>query len=179
MATSSETNIDFIPQATRQIIESIIKAETGGDPNGGYTNDPRDTGGRTIWGISERANRDLWKDGPPSRDAAVIRYYERYVKSPGFDKISDPKLQAQLVDFGVTSGPALAIQKLQICVGAEPDGVLGPKTLAAVQAEHPTHLNNQLARERIKMIGRLVQKNPSQSRFVSGWLNRALDFLIS
>lgn len=168
MANTASSN-----EATRQIIEGIIKAETGGDPNGGLTNDPRDAGGRTIWGISERANPGEWHNGPPSRERAVEIYFDRYVHRPGFSSITDPHLQAQLVDFGVNSGPAMAIQKLQACLGTEPDGVLGPKTLSLANAAEPRRLANQLALERIKMIGRIVHKNPSQSKFLDGWLTRA------
>jgi lysozyme family protein len=160
------------------IIDAIILAETGGDPNGGYTNDPRDPGGRTIWGISERANPDLWRNGPPTREQAVARFAHRYIIAPGFDKIEDPKLQAQMVDFGVTSGPAVAIEKLQKAVGAPVDGHLGPKTLGLVNSDpQPARLSNLLALERVRMIGRIVNKNPSQSKVLNGWLSRALDFM--
>lgn len=166
--------MDPMNPATAKIIDEIIFRETGGDPKGGFTNNPADPGGRTIWGISERANPDLWKNGPPTRDQAVQRYYQRYVQAPRFDQITDPKLQSQMVDFGVTSGPTLAIQKLQEVVGAEPDGKLGPETLLRITPQ----TNNLLVAARIKMIGRLVQKRPSQLIYLSGWLNRSLEFLI-
>ena len=100
------------------------------------------------------------------------------MKGPGFDKITDPHLQAQLVDFGVNSGPQLAIMKLQEILQVDVDGVLGPQTLAAVKGVTPDELNTLLAVSRIKMIGRIVQKNPSQLKFLSGWLNRAMEFLV-
>lgn len=162
----------------RQIIEGIIQAETGGDPHGGFTNDPRDAGGRTIWGISERANPGEWANGPPTRERAIEVYYDKYVRGPGFDRVTHPSIQRQLVDFGVTSGPALAITKIQTLVGTEPDGQLGPVTLAKINSDpQPIRLNNLLALERVMMMGRLVQKRPSDVKFLSGWLNRALGFL--
>lgn len=181
MDTSTETNdVDVntsIPPQIRTIIEGIIQAETGGDPRGGFTNDPRDKGGRTIWGISERANPGEWVGGPPSRERAIHIYYDKYVVRPGFANIVNPELQAQLVDFGVTSGPALATQKIQALVGTDPDGHLGPISLAKINTHpEPIRLNNQLALERVKMMGRLVQKRPSDIKFLSGWLNRATSF---
>ena len=161
-----------------KLIDEIISRETGGDSKGGFTNDPRDAGGRTIWGISERANPDLWVNGPPTREQAVERYFNRYVKAPGFDKVTDPRLQAQLTDWGVLSGPSVAIQKLQGLVGATIDGVLGPKTLALVNSHpEPTRLNNQLALERVKMVARIIQRSPSQSKFAVGWITRCLEFV--
>jgi len=55
---------------------------------------------------------------------------------------------------------------------------LGPKTLAAIEASDPVWLNNQLVASRITMIGRLVQQRPVQLMYLSGWLSRALSFMI-
>lgn len=157
----------------KDIIDDVIRRE-GGEK---ATNDDQDKGGRTQYGISEKSHPGAWQDGSVSREEAEAIYAAKYVTGPGFDRISDSRLQAQMVDFGVTSGPAMAIQKVQSLVGQEPDGVLGPKTIAAIQAEDPILLNNKLALERVKMIGRIVNKNPSQAKFLNGWLSRALDFM--
>lgn len=156
---------------TDQIINDIIKRE--GPP----TNDPTDKGGRTAYGISEKANPDAWKNGPPTAEQAKQIYLTKYVNGPGFDKIQDSKLQAQLVDMGVNSGPSIAIQKLQVIVGVPQDGKLGPATLQALASMSPTVVNTHLVIERVKLIGRIVSKNPSQVKFLNGWLDRALQFL--
>lgn len=171
--------------ANKQIIDRIIDAETPDDDprtpideRAVVTNDPADRGGRTQWGISEKHNPQAWLDGKVTEPEARAIYEQKYVVGPGFDKVADPRLRAQLVDFGVPSGPSMAIMKLQGLVGAKIDGVLGPKTLALVNAAEPVRLNNQLALERVKMIGRIVHKNPSQSKFLNGWLNRAIEFFL-
>lgn len=179
MAPTLPSNVSSSPSPqVLEIIDAIILAETGGDPNGGYTNDPHDRGGRTIWGIAESANPDLWRDGPPSREAAVQRYYQKYVVAPQFHLIVDGRLQAQVVDMGVTSGTRLAVEKLQGCVGAKVDGQIGPETLTRINSSDPVILNNKFARERVKMIGRLVQKRPGDLKYLNGWLNRILPFFI-
>jgi len=156
------------------LIDNIIKRE-GGDK---VTNKPNDRGGRTQYGISEKANPEAWADGIVTNEEARAIFEQKYIKTPGFDKIKDPALFAQLVDFGVNSGPSLAIQKLQAILHVKIDGVLGPKTLVAIELENPIYLNNKLAVARVQMIGRIVQKNPSQLEYLSGWLNRALEFLV-
>jgi lysozyme family protein len=155
------------------IITDIIKRE-GGDI---VTNTPGDVGGRTQYGISETSNPQAWVDNKVTEAEAREIYLKKYVNGPGFDKIVDPQLQAQLVDFGVTSGPQLAIMKLQECIGADGDGVLGPQTLQLIEGIYVPDINNRLVSARVKMIGKIVTKNPSQLKFLNGWVNRALEFL--
>lgn len=153
------------------VIGDVIKRE------GPETNDPVDPGGRTKYGISEAANPDLWKDGPPTEAQSRERYEERYVKGPKFDKITDRQLREQLIDFGVNSGPMVAIKKLQEILHVDADGVIGPQTLAALNQIHAEDVNNTLVASRVKMIGKIVTNNPTQLKFLNGWLNRALEFL--
>ena len=154
------------------IITDILKRE------GAATNDPLDKGGRTTFGISEKANPEAWADGKVTEEEARAIYYRKYVTGPGFDKVQDSHLQAQLIDFGVNSGPQLAIMRLQEIVGVTVDGILGVNTLAKVAETIDTRLlNNRFVASRVKMFGRIVNKNPSQLKFLSGWLNRALEFL--
>ena len=153
------------------IISDILKRE------GGYSNDPHDTGGRTNFGIAEASNPEAWADGIVTEAEARAIYRKKYVEEPGFHHIHDAHLMAQCVDFGVNSGPAVAIKKLQDILGVEPDGVIGNATLTALSNADARHVNNQLVVARVKMIGKIVVKTPSQLRFLNGWLNRALDWL--
>lgn len=153
------------------IISDIIKRE--GPP----TSDPQDHGGRTAFGISEKSNPQAWADGNVSEAEAREIYMNKYVKGPGFDRIEDPQLRAQLVDFGVNSGPQLAIMKLQEILGVQQDGILGPETFKALKSLHPDDVNSSLVASRVRMIGRIVSKDPSQLKFLLGWLDRAVQFL--
>ena len=141
------------------------------------TDDTNDKGGPTAFGISKVNNPDAWKNGPPTEAKARAIYLSKYVNGPGFDKIKDPQLQKQLIDFGVQSGPAIAIQKLQFILGTEVDGILGPQTLAAIDRIHPEDVNNGLMVERIKMICRIVTNNPLQLKFLNGWIDRSCQFI--
>lgn len=152
------------------VIGDIIKRE--GPP----TNDSIDKGGRTIYGISEAFNPAAWADGVVTLDEARVIYENKYVKWPGWDKVPT-QLQPQLIDWGVTSGPQLVIGILQQLVGVKVDYVIGPITLAAIQKVDSRQLNNQLVAARVRMIGRIVSKDLSQSKYLNGWLNRALEFI--
>lgn len=158
------------------IINQVIQREGGSKA----TNRSNDPGGRTQYGISERANPEAWADGKVTEDEAREIYTRKYIKGPGFDKIppSHAKVQSQLIDYGVHSGPQIAIQKLQKALGTTIDGVLGPNTLAALVASEPRQINNQLVVERLKMIARVVQKNPAQLSDLAGFINRATEFIL-
>ncbi len=153
------------------VIGDIIKRE--GPPS----NDPVDHGGPTAYGISQAANPDAWKNGPPTEAQARAIYESKYIKWPHFDQVTDPHLQAQLIDFGVNSGPGIAIQKLQAILGVGVDGVLGPQTLTALAAADPKVINNKLVVARVLMICKIVQKNPSPVKFILGGCDKALSFL--
>lgn len=143
---------------------------------GGLSNDPADKGGLTNGGISQVANPDLNVATLTEAEKREI-YRQRYVIAPGYDKITSPRLQAQMIDFGVNSGPAVATMKLQSVMGLKQDGILGPITLQAINAHAPDALNRALAIARIKMLGQIVVKNPSQLKFLNGWLDRATQFI--
>jgi len=156
------------------VIDDIIRREGGSK----FSNDPIDKGGRTQYGISEKSNPEAWIDGKITEEEARKIFTDKYVTIPGFDKVLDPLLRNQLIDFGVNSGPALAIKKLQEILGVEQDGVLGPKTLKAIKEyKNEASLSNRLMVSRIEMIGRIVQKHPAQAKFLVGWLKRALEFM--
>ncbi len=159
--------------STDAIIRDILRRE------GGAVHDPHDMGGRTNFGISEKAHPEAWADGTVTEDEARAIYFKKYVEYPGYGHIpeSHRSVQEQLIDFGVNSGPGVATQKLQIALGQTPDGVFGPETLGALLKEDPRTVGNALAVARGKMLGRLVQENTSQATFLSGWLNRATEFI--
>jgi lysozyme family protein len=158
------------------IINQVIQREGGSKA----TNKPNDPGGRTQYGISEKSNPEAWADGKVTEEEAREIYLKKYIKGPGFDKIpaTHGRVQNLLIDYGVNSGPGVAIQKLQAILGLPEDGSFGPKTLEALVAADPTKVNNQLVAARVKMICKVVQKRPQQLSDLFGLVSRALEFLI-
>ena len=159
-----------------KIIDAVIEREGGAKA----TNDPNDPGGRTQYGISEKSNPEAWKDGKVTSEEAREIYRRKYVEFPGFHRIPDShaRVREQLIDFGVHSGPGVAIQNLQEVLGIKVDGQFGPKSLAALVAADPRSVNNKLVVERLKLVGRVVQKNPKQLDKLVGFINRACEFLV-
>lgn len=158
----------------KEEIDQILVNEGGSK----VTNDPADSGGRTQYGISEHSNPQAWKDGKVTEDEARDIYTQKYLVGTGIIKIADPRLQAQLLDFAVTSGPHPAISNLQTILGVKADGVLGTGTLGVLSTKDPKVIGNKLVAARILMICRIVQKDPSQIRYLTGWCDRACQFIV-
>jgi lysozyme family protein len=91
-------------------IKEILKWE------GGYTNDPRDAGGATNWGITIADARKYWKkDATPAdvkampQAVAVDIYRTKYWKTKFYDCDQLPSgVDLVVADAGVNSGPARA-----------------------------------------------------------------------
>lgn len=151
---------------------------------GGFSNNPLDHGGATKYGITQQT-LSWYRKGPVtvedvrnlSLEEAKAIYNKRYVDGPGFDKVPQGMVQSNLVDFGVMSGPHIAISNLQEALQVEVDGVLGPKTLAALAQSDLTALNISLCKKRCLMAARLCKKDPSQLAFLLGWLQRFFSFI--
>src|SRR5690242_19883517 len=97
-------------------IDTLIDGVIGRE--GRFTNDPRDPGGATMWGITERVARANGYTGPMNampRDTAKNIYFSQYVQKPGFAAIMplSEAIAEELVDTGVNMGPAVASIFLQ------------------------------------------------------------------
>lgn len=96
---------------------------------GGYVNDPRDSGGQTKYGISKKAYPDL--DIPNLTIAQAMEIYRKdYWDRCKCDYIPDA-LSVAVFDFAVNSGVKTAVKKLQIALGVKADGIIGNQTLGA------------------------------------------------
>ena len=96
-------------------------------------------------------------------------FLQKYYFANGLDRLPQ-HLQANVLDMYVNSGTN-AISILQDMLGVERDGILGPETLQALENSNIT--NQMYAERRIEYYNRVARNNPSQRRFLQGWLNRA------
>lgn len=146
---------------------------------GGFSNNPADPGGRTIYGISERAHPELWKDGPPSLDDAKRLYRRKYWDAIRGDELP-PRTAMALFDFTVHSGEGVAGKALQRLVKAAVDGDVGPGTVKAAVAVAPDtradrELAFQLLRDRGLFLGRWIAAKAARAQFAPGFLRRLVE----
>lgn len=101
---------------------------------GGYVNDPNDRGGETKYGISKRAYHSL-DIAALTLDEARAIYLRDYWMPCACDALP-PMTAAAVFDLAVNAGRDAAIRDLQLALGVDADGVIGPKTWAAIRALH-------------------------------------------
>lgn len=151
---------------------------------GGYVNDPVDKGGATNMGVTIGTWRKVGydKDGDGDIDVDDLRLLSkddvlnRVLKPHYWDKWKADQIKSQsvaniLVDWVWGSG-ANGIKIPQKLLGLTVDGIVGPKTLAAVNSSDSLVLFNTIKAEREAFLYRIVERDPSQKRFIKGWLNR-------
>lgn len=111
---------------------------------GGYADDHEDTGGETKYGISQKAYPHLDIPNLSMPDAELI-YLKDYWRPLKCQEIWYP-LDEALFIFGANAGVKKAGQCLQDALNGtvkrhlKVDGVIGPKTLAAVDEADPVKL---------------------------------------
>lgn len=97
---------------------------------GGYSNDPRDRGGETKYGISKCSYPSLDIKNLTRADVKPI-YKKDFWGPAGCDAVP-PSLKYPLFDFAVNSGPKTAVRALQKRLQVETDGIIGPVTLMEI-----------------------------------------------
>ena len=153
---------------------------------GGYQRNPRDranwTGGEigkgelvgTNGGITA-LDLPLGMDIEHLTEDQKISYYQHgtYWK-PLYSQIASQLAANKLFDMGVLFGVGTAVRLLQDVVGLTPDGLFGPETLSAVNAEHDTTLLPAFKSRLHQHVKDVVEKRPTDAEFASDW-NRRID----
>lgn len=161
------------------VIDGILKRE------GGFSNKPSDRGGPTNGGITA-ATLGQWRGyGRPATVAEVKALkddekrliYRRWYVEP-FAMVPFEQLRAQLVDHGVNSGVVTSKRALQAVLRVPVDGVIGPRTIAALATTDWRLVNNALVAERTRHYVGIVDDDPSQVINLNGWVHRAVVFLV-
>lgn len=137
---------------------------------GGYSNNPADPGGETMWGITFRVARANGYLGPMKDmpvDVAKAIYKKLYWNAVRADELP-PGIRYLVFDAAVNSGVTQSIKWLQRCLGVAEDGSVGTRTLAAANSANPDKLAKRLLGTRLNAMTDM-KAWPSFSR---GWAKR-------
>jgi lysozyme family protein len=137
---------------------------------GGYSDHKDDNGGKTRYGVTEAVAREVGYRGDMRElplDLAKRIYLERYWKPLRCDELPDA-VRYLVFDAAVNSGPKQSAMWLQRAVGVGDDGVVGPQTLAAVNALPAEKIQMRFLAQRLKMLAALSD----WPAFGRGWARR-------
>lgn len=128
-----------------------------------------DPGGLTKYGISQRAYPQLNIRALTEDDALAIYRRDYWDKARCGDMPAPVGIA--FFDFAFNSGTGRAARALQKILALPEDGIIGPRTLAAVKASHqPDTLALWLNAERLGYLSTLS----TWPTFGRGWLRRVL-----
>ena len=157
---------------------------------GGLTDDPRDKGGTTNYGITKVDLFTAIADGIVPHGTTIVSltkpqaidiYKELYWDKLKLDKILTQSIANKILDVSVNLGLRWGVIVLQRAIRSAAglalveDGILGPKTLEAVNLAPAATLLAAYRSEQASYYRCVVNSNHSQECFFKGWLNRAYD----
>lgn len=151
---------------------------------GGFVNDPDDAGGATNKGVTiatwKKQGYDKDGDGDidvddlrkiSDADAVNVILRPHYWNRWKADQIKSQSLANILVDWVWGSG-VHGIKIPQRMLGVTQDGVVGPKTLAALNSKDPKAFFEEVRKEREAFFERICVARPTNRKFLKGWLRR-------
>ncbi|MEI8115647.1 MAG: glycosyl hydrolase 108 family protein [Bacteroidia bacterium] len=160
---------------------------------GGYVNDPQDPGGETYKGIARKKQPDwigwiivdamkkqpnfpISLDSNQNLQTEIQRFYKVvFWDKIGGDQINDQEVAHSIFDFAVNSGVSTSIGLAQQVVGANCDGVIGPKTIQAINSFQPDHFIAAFTVEKCRKYIAICKKRPDSRKYFFGWIDRAVN----
>lgn len=166
---------------------------------GGYSNLSADKGGETYAGITKK-NFPTWEGWniinsvKPKQNQIIVnskldKLIADFYKKNFWDVLKCDKLSKSvainLCDFAVGSGIATAVKGFQRVINSllptgattlVDDGKIGNLTIESANKLEQKKLNDALLLYRANFYKKIVENNPSQNVFLSGWLTRLTSF---
>lgn len=146
---------------------------------GGFVNDPIDRGGATNKGITIGTFRRFYgNDASVEQLKAITDEQWLTIFRAGYwnpwraDYIANQSIANIVVDWAWASGARTSIKQVQRILDVSVDGIVGPKTLAAINSANPRELFDRIRSARLTFVDNIVRRNPTQARFIRGWKNR-------
>jgi lysozyme family protein len=142
---------------------------------GGFSDHPKDPGGATMRGVTQRVYDAFRSRGGRSRQSVAkieevelqAIYREQYADKVRFNDLPTG-VDYVVFDAAVNSGVSQAVKWLQRAVGVKDDGIMGAVTLNALRQREPSVVINDVCSRRLAMVKQL----PTWGTFGRGWTSR-------
>ena len=163
------------PRGSFEVVLPRTLIHEGGWYDGSKPHDPNPT----MKGVTQ-ATYDAWRTrrGLPTQTVRKIMpqelesIYRTYWSAVQGD-LYGPMTAELMFDHAVNAGPVAAIRALQRTLGLDDDGVIGPKTRAAIAWAEDEPLAAALGYERLKEYCRIA-RNPVKRPALLSWVTRVL-----
>jgi lysozyme family protein len=148
--------------------DMVIKNE------GGFVNNPKDPGGMTNLGVTRSAWEAYLGHSVTEENMRALTPFivKPFYKSLYWDRIKGDSLPSGVdyaaYDLAVNSGPHKAAQYLQQIAGVTVDGMIGPKSLEAIQSCDAKETADAICDMRLDFLKRLS----TFDTFGRGWTDR-------
>lgn len=156
-----------------EIIPRILERE------GGFVDHKNDRGGPTNYGITQRVYRE-WKgadaDVKNITKSEASQIYLEYYWKPSKAELLPESIRDIHMDAAVNHGVSRANKLLQAAAGVDQDGVVGNKTLEAVNEMDARLLKCRYIAARYAFYGQIILRDRSQTAFIAGWMARMKEF---
>lgn len=149
-----------------EAVEHILELE------GGFIAHPKDPGGSTNFGISQKSYPNLDIKNLTKSEAIKI-YLRDYWLPLRLDELPEV-LRLCLFDCAINQGTNVAIKFLQASVGTVVDGKIGPMTINAVKSKDATKILINILKGRQTHYTKLS----TWDTFGKGWSKRLLHITI-
>lgn len=158
----------------KEVVRHIMKWE------GNYSDHPADIGGPTMKGITLSTFRSFYGQDRTVEDLKKITeeqwtniFRKGYWDKMKGDSIKNTSLAKLIADMCWMSGTLTSLKKVQTALGLKADGIIGPKSLAALNND-PKKAFTTLYTMRKNWLTTISLKGQNKV-FLKGWMNRLND----
>lgn len=155
---------------------------------GGYVNDPLDSGGETNLGITDKLDGkvdgliDIDNNGTGDvavsklsiEDAAII-YRTKFWSPIKGDLINNQKVANSIFDFAVNAGVATSAKLAQRVVGVNDDGIIGTASIEAINSFDAELFIPLFTIAKVKRYIEICKKKETNKKFFFGWIDRTIN----
>ena len=153
--------------------DAIVKtlAKEGGAK---FTDVPNDKGGATKYGISQAAYPNLDIRNLTEQQARDI-YKRDYWDRVRGDDITSQLIAENMFDTAVNMGVRTTSRLVQNMLDIDPaDGIIGSASLGVINQQTENEFMANFTLVKIGYYASICNKDRTQSKFLLGWVNRAL-----
>ena len=136
-----------------------------------------DGGGLTRFGITSRFDNqlippDYWHASTADALRMAVEFYQtQFWNKLNLSQLDDVQLAASVLSYAVNAGLVTGAKKLEQVLGTFQDGVIGPKDIAAANAQPGAE--DAFIESLVSFYYNLVKSDPTKEQFLVGWISRA------